>query len=164
MPARTDSLRVAPPVTVSATFPAATSSATRMHGSSHSGGAATTIPSIHSERSRRSNGSATNGRSFRDANAFGRSSPRRSPLPAAARIAHTLMPPRLLSRMQRVAAYPETGPFDTGFLDVGAGNVVYWELCGNPGGKPAVVFHGGPGSGSGMFQRTFFDPNAYLAV
>jgi proline iminopeptidase len=33
-------------------------------------------------------------------------------------------------------------------LDVGAGNLVYWEVCGNPDGKPAVVVHGGPASGA----------------
>jgi proline iminopeptidase len=32
-------------------------------------------------------------------------------------------------------------------LDVGDGNLVYWETCGNPHGKPAVLLHGGPGSG-----------------
>jgi proline iminopeptidase len=66
--------------------------------------------------------------------------------------------------MQQVTTYPETEPFDSGLLDVGEGNAVYWELCGNPDGKPAVVFHGGPGSGCSPFFRTLFDPNAYLAV
>ena len=32
-------------------------------------------------------------------------------------------------------------------LDVGDGQPVYWETCGDPDGKPAVVLHGGPGSG-----------------
>ena len=63
--------------------------------------------------------------------------------------------------MQQVATYPETEPFDSGLLDVGDGNAVYWELCGNPDGKPAVVFHGGPGSGCSPFFRTLFDPSAY---
>jgi proline iminopeptidase len=31
-------------------------------------------------------------------------------------------------------------------LDIGDGNEIYWELAGNPGGRPAVVLHGGPGS------------------
>ena len=66
--------------------------------------------------------------------------------------------------MQQVAAYPETEPFDSGLLDVGDGNAVYWELCGNPGGKPAVVFHGGPGSGCSPWWRTLFDPDAYRIV
>jgi proline iminopeptidase len=32
-------------------------------------------------------------------------------------------------------------------LDVGDGNRVYWEVWGNPDGKPALIVHGGPGSG-----------------
>ena len=63
-----------------------------------------------------------------------------------------------------MAGYPESEPFDSGLLDVGDGNLVYWELCGNPDGKPAVVFHGGPGSGCSPWWRTLFDPDAYLAV
>jgi proline iminopeptidase len=60
--------------------------------------------------------------------------------------------------------YPENEPYDQGFLDVGDGNRVYWETCGNPDGKPAVVFHGGPGSGASPWFRTFFDPDAYRLV
>ncbi len=63
-----------------------------------------------------------------------------------------------------MSAYPEVEPFDSGLLDVSDGNLVYWELCGNPDGKPAVVFHGGPGSGCSPWFRTLFDPDAYLAV
>ncbi len=66
--------------------------------------------------------------------------------------------------MTEVAGYPETEPFDSGLLDVGDGNLVHWELCGSPDGKPAVVFHGGPGSGCSPWWRTLFDPDAYLAV
>ena len=54
--------------------------------------------------------------------------------------------------------YPEIEPFDHGELEVGDGNLVYWETCGNPKGKPAVVFHGGPGSGCSPWFRTLFDP------
>jgi hypothetical protein len=43
--------------------------------------------------------------------------------------------------------YPPTEPYDRGMLDVGDGNLVYWETRGNPDGKPALVVHGGPGSG-----------------
>jgi proline iminopeptidase len=63
-----------------------------------------------------------------------------------------------------VSAYPEVEPFESGLLHVGGGDLVHWELCGNPRGKPAVVFHGGPGSGCSPFFRTLFDPSAYLAV
>ena len=60
--------------------------------------------------------------------------------------------------------YPEVEPHDNGFLEVGDGYRVYWETCGNPRGKPAVVFHGGPGSGASPWFRTFFDPDAYRLV
>jgi proline iminopeptidase len=60
--------------------------------------------------------------------------------------------------------YPETEPYDRGMLDVGDGHRVYWESCGNPDGKPAVVFHGGPGSGSSPAWRPLFDPDAYRLV
>ena len=43
--------------------------------------------------------------------------------------------------------YPPIEPFKTGMLDTGEGHTLYWELCGNPQGKPAVFLHGGPGSG-----------------
>jgi proline iminopeptidase len=66
--------------------------------------------------------------------------------------------------MEQLTTYPETEPLDSGRLDVGDGNSVYWELCGNPDGKPAVVFHGGPGSGCSPLFRTLFDPSAYRVV
>jgi proline iminopeptidase len=66
--------------------------------------------------------------------------------------------------MQQVTTYPEVEPHDRGMLAVGGGDLVYWETCGNPDGKPAVVFHGGPGSGCSPFFRTLFDPSAYRVV
>jgi proline iminopeptidase len=60
--------------------------------------------------------------------------------------------------------YPPVEPYEHGVLDVGDGNRVYWEVCGNPAGKPAVVLHGGPGSGAGPFWRRLFDPAAYRVV
>jgi proline iminopeptidase len=57
--------------------------------------------------------------------------------------------------------YPEIEPFDHGMLDVGEGNTIYWETCGNPSGKPAVIPHGGLGSGCTPHWRRFFDPTAY---
>ncbi|MFJ4873007.1 hypothetical protein [Streptomyces sp. NPDC088757] len=49
-------------------------------------------------------------------------------------------------------------------LDVGDGNLVHWEVSGNPEGKPALVVHGGPGSGSSPRSRRLFDPEAYRVV
>jgi proline iminopeptidase len=60
--------------------------------------------------------------------------------------------------------YPPIEPYADGMLDVGDGNHVYWEACGNPVGKPAVLVHGGPGSGSSPGMRRGFDPARYRAV
>lgn len=60
--------------------------------------------------------------------------------------------------------YPEIGPYAHGMLEVGEGHRTYWETCGNPAGKPAVVVHGGPGSGAPPRWRRFFDPQAYRIV
>jgi proline iminopeptidase len=61
-------------------------------------------------------------------------------------------------------AYPPIEPYEHGMLDVGDGNHVYWEVCGNPDGKPAVVLHGGPGSGCTPGQRRWFDPERYRVI
>jgi len=55
-------------------------------------------------------------------------------------------------------------PYDAGMLDVGDGHRVYWETCGNPAGKPALVLHGGPGSGCTVNARRYFDPSVYRIV
>ncbi len=60
--------------------------------------------------------------------------------------------------------YPEIEPFETGELLVGDGHRVYWEVSGNPDGKPVVFLHGGPGSGTSAWQRRFFDPDRYRIV
>ena len=60
--------------------------------------------------------------------------------------------------------YPEIEPYESGMLEVGEGNTLYWETCGNPDGKPAVVIHGGPGSGRSERTRRFFDPVAHRIV
>jgi proline iminopeptidase len=60
--------------------------------------------------------------------------------------------------------YPEIEPYVHGMLDVGDSNLLYWEACGNPDGKPAVVLHGGPGSGCTPGLRRYFDPEAYRII
>jgi len=57
--------------------------------------------------------------------------------------------------------YPEIQPYSQGFLDTGNGHQVYWELCGNPAGKPAIFLHGGPGGGCSATHRRLFDPDRY---
>ncbi|MGH3879996.1 MAG: hypothetical protein ACRDSK_23475 [Actinophytocola sp.] len=42
------------------------------------------------------------------------------------------------SRPREPEIYPKVEPYAHGMLDVGGGNHVYWEQCGNPDGKPAT--------------------------
>jgi len=60
--------------------------------------------------------------------------------------------------------YPSIEPYETGMLDVGDDNCIYWEACGNPAGRPALALHGGPGSGSVPGMRRPFNPDAYRIV
>ena len=62
---------------------------------------------------------------------------------------------------QRRTLYSEIQPYQTGHLDVGDGHRLYWELCGNPDGKPVVFLHGGPGGGSSPDHRRQFNPEKY---
>jgi proline iminopeptidase len=57
--------------------------------------------------------------------------------------------------------YPPIEPYRTGWLDTGDGHEIYWELCGNPAGRPAVFLHGGPGAGCSPEHRRLFDPQRY---
>jgi proline iminopeptidase len=61
----------------------------------------------------------------------------------------------------RRTLYPPIEPYCTGRLDVGDGHELYWEQCGNPDGKPAVMLHGGPGAGCSTDHRRQFDPERY---
>jgi proline iminopeptidase len=55
-------------------------------------------------------------------------------------------------------------PVMQGRLAVGDGHEIHWEVCGSSAGKPAVVLHGGPGSGCAPWWRSFFDLEAYRVV
>lgn len=60
--------------------------------------------------------------------------------------------------------YPPVDPFDQRMVDVGDGHRIYVEQCGNPGGIPVVVLHGGPGGGCSAGMRRYFDPAIYRIV
>jgi len=66
--------------------------------------------------------------------------------------------------MELRTLYPPIEPYDSGLLAVSDGNSMYWEVCGNPDGKPAVMVHGGPGGGCTADHRRQFDPEAYRIV
>lgn len=54
-------------------------------------------------------------------------------------------------------------PYEHGMLDVGDGNQIYWEVVGNPDGKPAVFLHGGPGAPA-KGARKALDPEKFRLV
>ena len=66
--------------------------------------------------------------------------------------------------MPRGDLFPEIGPFETGYLPLSDGHVMYWEQVGNPRGKPVLFLHGGPGAGAGAVHRRFFDPMVWRVI
>jgi proline iminopeptidase len=62
------------------------------------------------------------------------------------------------------ALYPPIEPHDSGMLDVGDGHQIYWEVCGNPNGRPALFLHGGPGGGCSTDHRRLFNPALWRIV
>ena len=60
--------------------------------------------------------------------------------------------------------FPPIEPFARHMMDTGDGHKVYVEQCGNPGGIPVVVFHGGPGGGCSPTMRRFFNPETYHII
>ncbi|HQT63222.1 MAG: prolyl aminopeptidase [Acidocella sp. 20-57-95] len=66
--------------------------------------------------------------------------------------------------MPRGDLFPEIGPYETGYLPLSGGHVMYWEQVGNPRGKPVLFLHGGPGAGAGAVHRRFFDPSIWRVI
>lgn len=62
------------------------------------------------------------------------------------------------------AARPVAQVFDSGMLALDHGHVMAYEQSGSLAGSPAVVLHGGPGSGSSPRHREFFDAAKYRIV
>jgi proline iminopeptidase len=60
--------------------------------------------------------------------------------------------------------YPELDILEKRSIKVDHLHEVYYEICGNPTGKPVVFLHGGPGSGCNPAQRRFFDPAHYKII
>jgi proline iminopeptidase len=65
---------------------------------------------------------------------------------------------------EKINLWPEIEPFQRGYLKVSDIHEIYYELCGNPQGKPVFVIHGGPGAGCSPYMRQFFNPDKFLIV
>lgn len=68
------------------------------------------------------------------------------------------------SSKEEINLWPEIEPFRTGYLKVSEIHEIYYELCGNPQGRPVFVLHGGPGAGCSPYYRRFFNPEKLLIV
>ena len=55
-------------------------------------------------------------------------------------------------------------PYQSGHLAVSPIHQIYYEVSGNPQGKPVIFLHGGPGGGCSPLHRGFFDPERYQIV
>lgn len=64
----------------------------------------------------------------------------------------------------RLDFYPDLQSHTRGRLAVSGLHEVYYEVCGNPEGQPAVVLHGGPGGGISPFLKRLHDPDHYRIV
>lgn len=73
-------------------------------------------------------------------------------------IPHRAMP------QDEIQLWPEIEPYETGYLKVSELHELYYELCGNPKGKPVFMLHGGPGGSSSPYMRRFCNPEKYLIV
>jgi proline iminopeptidase len=71
---------------------------------------------------------------------------------------------RCTSQTDETALWPAIEPFQTGYLQVSDLHEIYYELCGNPEGKPVFVLHGGPGGSCSPTMRRFFNPEKFLIV
>jgi len=63
-----------------------------------------------------------------------------------------------------VSLWPKIDPFKSDYLKVSDIHDVYYELSGNPEGKPVFTVHGGPGSGISSLMTRFFNPDIFLIV
>lgn len=60
--------------------------------------------------------------------------------------------------------FPPVDPHLSGRLAVGGGHDIYFEVSGNPRGRPVIACHGGPGGGTTPSMRRYFDPSRYKIV
>ncbi|TCS14582.1 prolyl aminopeptidase [Caulobacter sp. BK020] len=61
----------------------------------------------------------------------------------------------------RRGLFRDIEPFSFGWLAADAPHEIYYEECGAPRGKPAVILHGGPGGAVNPTMRRFFDPTRW---
>lgn len=66
--------------------------------------------------------------------------------------------------IKKTVLWPEIEPFHTGFLKVSDIHKIYYEVSGNPHGKPLFFLHGGPGASSTARMRRLANPKKFMIV
>ena len=66
--------------------------------------------------------------------------------------------------MTMLERFPPIEPHQCGMLGVSDGHAIFYEVSGNPVGKPVVALHGGPGGGLSVNRRRLFDPAVYRII
>ncbi len=67
----------------------------------------------------------------------------------------------VMSAAGRRSLYPEIDAYSFGWMQTDGPHEIFYEECGNPNGKPALVLHGGPGGAINPTMRRFFDPSKW---
>lgn len=66
--------------------------------------------------------------------------------------------------MKETYLWPETKPSHSGYLRVSDIHRIYYEVSGNPHGKPIFFLHGGPGGESTPRMRRWANPEQFMIV
>ena len=60
--------------------------------------------------------------------------------------------------------YPELQPYKTDYLKVSDLHEIFYQLGGNPEGKPVMFLHGGPGGSCGTDDFRYFNPEKFHII
>ena len=60
--------------------------------------------------------------------------------------------------------WPELKPYKTGYIKVSKIHEIFYQLGGNPEGKPVMVLHGGPGGSCMPFHFRYFNPKKFHII
>ena len=64
----------------------------------------------------------------------------------------------------KTGLWPESKPYYSGYLKVSDIHKIYYEISGNPQGKPVFFIHGGPGASSTPGMRRYANPKQFMIV